>query len=211
MNTDCLRALEALHIFLQAGGELDEASRRHLETCPHCREHLASLLGGPAPESTPAGPDPASLEATAGAHFRIRQRHRAGILGLALATVILGGLGVTGVLTEPTTFLLVALGVAILASVLAISLVRIPGRYGLYKRLCKGRQLSGVCLGLSQVTGTPVGLWRAGFLLLAFFYGSGIWIYILMDLVMPVHPEDRPGLFRFRVARWWRGLRGASS
>ena len=36
-------------------------------------------------------------------------------------------------------------------------------------------------------------------------------MYILMDLVMPVHPEDRPGLFRFRVARWWRGLRGASS
>ena len=32
-------------------------------------------------------------------------------------------------------------------------------------------------------------------------------LYLLLDLAMPIHPEDRPHLLRHRLARWWRGLR----
>jgi hypothetical protein len=65
-------------------------------------------------------------------------------------------------------------------------------------------------IGLSQVTPIPLWVWRLGFVLLAYLR-FGLWIYILVMLAMPVHPEDRPHLLRFRLARWWRGLRARTA
>jgi hypothetical protein len=48
-----------------------------------------------------------------------------------------------------------------------------------------------------------VRLIRLGFFALLFADGAGFWLYILLDLAMPVHPDDRQHLLRFRLKRWW--------
>lgn len=40
--------------------------------------------------------------------------------------------------------------------------------------------------------------------MLAFVNGIGIWLYILLDLAMPVHPADRQYLLRFKLRRMWQ-------
>jgi phage shock protein PspC (stress-responsive transcriptional regulator) len=97
------------------------------------------------------------------------------------------------------------LGLSMAAAGLALQ--RVPSRFALYKRLRPGYQLSGVCLGLADKTGVPVDALRLLFFVLAFANGVGIWIYVVLDLLMPVHPEDRRHLLRFRVLRWWRRTR----
>lgn len=72
----------------------------------------------------------------------------------------------------------------------------------LYKRLKPGRQLSGVCLGLSERFNVNVTIVRLVFLVAFFADGLGFWLYVLLDLAMPVHPSDREHLLRFRVRRW---------
>ncbi|HYR28011.1 MAG TPA: PspC domain-containing protein, partial [Thermoanaerobaculia bacterium] len=72
------------------------------------------------------------------------------------------------------------------------------------KRLKPGKQISGVCLGLSEATGVPVLLFRLGFVVLLFVNGIGLWLYILLDLAMPVHPDDRQHLLRFKLRRMWQ-------
>lgn len=80
-----------------------------------------------------------------------------------------------------------------------------PSVVGLYKRMCPGYQLSGVCLGLAQYTHTSVSMWRLGFVL-GFFVATPL-IYVLLTLIMPVHPDDNAELLHVRLARWWRSLR----
>ena len=81
-----------------------------------------------------------------------------------------------------------------------------PGR--LFKRM-RGRQLSGVCQGLSEATRIPVWIWRMAFFGLIFFKGAGVILYLLLDLALPIHPDDRADLLRFRIARWWKSRRAA--
>jgi phage shock protein PspC (stress-responsive transcriptional regulator) len=76
------------------------------------------------------------------------------------------------------------------------------GKPRLYKRLKKGRYLSGVCLGIAEATRLNVSLVRSVFALLLFFKGAGLWLYLILDLAMPVHPEDRQHMLRFKVRRW---------
>lgn len=205
MNSDCTHALESLRLALEAGQDPDAATQDHLAHCTSCRERLlgasALLEGG---EPAPA-PDPLPAEAAVAFRFRGRLWIRACAAGLLILAVISVPLAKKGILPLGPTLLMAVL----LIPILALFLVRLPGQYGLYKRLCKGRKLSGVCLGLAEFTRTPVMPWRVAFLLFTFVYGIAVPLYILLDLVMPVHPEDRPGLFRYRVARWWRGLRAA--
>jgi hypothetical protein len=47
------------------------------------------------------------------------------------------------------------------------------------------------------------------------YVGSSGWVGVVLDTrpdwrVMPVHPEDRRHLLRFRVLRWWRRARGGA-
>lgn len=205
MNPDCTRTLEALRQALEQGGETDASTQAHLDTCPDCRERLRSavaLLG----EGTEAqAPDPVRAEAAVASRFRGRLVLRACAAGLLILLLVAVAFAKKGFLPLGQTLL----AAAVLAPIMALFLVRLPGEFGMYKRLRKGRQLSGVCLGLAEFTRTPVMPWRLGFLVFTVFYGFAIPIYVLLDLVMPVHPEDRPGLFRYRIARWWRGLRAA--
>lgn len=80
----------------------------------------------------------------------------------------------------------------------------LPGRGGLpYKRLRDGRQLSGVCMGIAERTGVPVSIIRLAFIVLVLAKLSGFVLYIVLDLLMEVHPDDRASLLRFRIRRWW--------
>jgi phage shock protein PspC (stress-responsive transcriptional regulator) len=74
-----------------------------------------------------------------------------------------------------------------------------------YKRLKPGRQLSGVCLGLAERFGWNVTIVRLVFLVALFFDGLGLWVYLVLELAMPVHPDDRQYMLRFRLRRWLAG------
>jgi phage shock protein PspC (stress-responsive transcriptional regulator) len=66
--------------------------------------------------------------------------------------------------------------------------------------------LLGVCLGLSAAWGVSVWLVRTAFVALACAAGLGAVIYLGLAVVLPVHPEDRAGLWRFRIERQFRRL-----
>jgi phage shock protein PspC (stress-responsive transcriptional regulator) len=85
----------------------------------------------------------------------------------------------------------------VIASIRSMS----PGK--IYKRL-EGRQISGVCRGLAEAWGAPVWVIRMAFVALLFGKGIGLLLYLALDVVLPIHPADRAGLLRFRIARWWR-------
>jgi len=131
------------------------------------------------------------------------------ILAVGLAGVAVGArlMDQAGADAWPRALLAwILLGLSMAAA--GLVLLRVPSRFALYKRLRPGYQLSGVCLGLADKTGIPVGILRLVFFVLALANGVGIWIYVVLDLLMPVHPEDRRHLLRFRALRWWRRTRG---
>jgi phage shock protein PspC (stress-responsive transcriptional regulator) len=131
------------------------------------------------------------------------------ILGVGMAGVAVGAplMDPSGADSWPRALLAwILLGLSMAAA--GLVLLRVPSRFALYKRLRPGYQLSGVCLGLADKTDLPVGILRLVFFVLALANGVGIWIYVVLDLLMPVHPEDRRHLLRFRVLRWWRRTRG---
>ena len=74
----------------------------------------------------------------------------------------------------------------------------------LYKRLGPGRMLGGVALGLAEATKLNVSVIRLLFFALFFFDGVGLIIYVLLVVFMPVHPDDRQHLLRFKLRRWMR-------
>jgi phage shock protein PspC (stress-responsive transcriptional regulator)/predicted anti-sigma-YlaC factor YlaD len=82
----------------------------------------------------------------------------------------------------------------------------VAGAGGLpYKRLRDGRVLSGVLLGLAEKLALRPSIIRLLFLSLLLALGfPAVALYILLDLSMQVHPDDRAGLLRFRIQRWMR-------
>ena len=62
---------------------------------------------------------------------------------------------------------------------------------------------------IQRVIGVAVGvaaIMLAGVLLMLLPGGEagtlGFWFYVALDVAMPVHPDDRQYLLRFRVRRW---------
>lgn len=52
-------------------------------------------------------------------------------------------------------------------------------------RSYRDRVLAGVCGGIAEYFGWSATRVRVAWILLAFFVGSGIWLYLLLWLVMP--------------------------
>lgn len=213
MKNDCNHALNKLHESLEAGTDLDPESLEHLQRCATCRANLHAAFKSiePTNEPTPTM-NPKPLEVEASKRFNKRLVRRSMVIGLALVAACVYTILSKGIQT--VALLSAILTVTISLIVLAIWIVRLPGRLGLYKRMCPGYQLSGVCLGLAKWSSTRVELWRLGFFLLIlilFFIPAipniGIYLYVLLTLIMPVHPDDRQYLLSFRLARWWRNLR----
>lgn len=57
----------------------------------------------------------------------------------------------------------------------------------LYK-VNEGKMLCGVCMGLSDYFEIDVTLVRLAWVILSFMFGSGIIIYILATIIMPIKP-----------------------
>lgn len=66
------------------------------------------------------------------------------------------------------------------------------------------RKLAGVCAAVADNLGVSVSLVRAGFLLLAFFHGVGLFLYAALWAVMPSAPGEPSGADR--VLSMLRGL-----
>jgi phage shock protein PspC (stress-responsive transcriptional regulator) len=52
------------------------------------------------------------------------------------------------------------------------------------------RVLGGVCAGFADATDTPAWIWRAGFVIAALGFGTGLLLYAVLWIFMPA--GDRP-------------------
>jgi phage shock protein PspC (stress-responsive transcriptional regulator) len=212
---NCNEAVSALVASLENGEPMSDGQREHIRTCERCRELLDSakqfqtLLADSGVESPPIDPVLAAAEE----EVRLRRERRA--IGICAGIILILGAGVASMLVAagdaPPGEAVMVVGVAVLIALLLmmplfllLHFVRRSkrGKPRFYKRLGPGRYLSGVCLGIADGLHVNVSIVRLVFLLLLFFHGAGFWLYLILDLAMPVHPEDRQHLWRFKVRRW---------
>lgn len=213
---NCNEAVTALVSSLERGNPMTDEQREHIRVCERCRELLdsakqfQSLLAG-------NGIQAPSVDSTAAAaEEEVRQ---ARLRRNVWVSIGVGALAILGVTAFFALFLMrldlgipkmavAGIGVAVVVTIalIVLGVVRRANAQGkrLYKRLKPGRMLSGVCLGLAEATGTNVTLIRLVAFALIFADGVGLWLYILLDLIMPVHPDDRRYLLRFRLRRWFQ-------
>lgn len=225
--TLCDKSTPVLVALIERGEEPSEDVVEHWKTCPDCQRLVVSaqkaLSVFTSPPPVVEGVEPVqgetgrSAQTTELAKQETRIRARRAIRKRGIwASVILcfsiillliywldtsmadSGTAAVALLTFG------ALSLAILPLALARVITTSLRNCGFFKRLYPGYQLSGVCLGIAERTKTSVFIWRMVFILLTLLKGYGITIYILLALLMPLHPEDRQYLFGFRLARWWR-------
>lgn len=215
---NCNDAVAALVSSMESGGTLSEEQREHIRSCDRCRELLdsakqfQSLLAGNGIQEPKADATIAAAEEEV-----FRKRYWSALKTIAGIFLLFVVVTATGVIrlghADPGRIILIAAAVYVVWVVI-IALVLLlfsymlrstrAGKPRLYKRLGAGRMLSGVCLGIAEVTNLDVRLLRLLFVVLLFFEGVGFWLYLLLDLAMPVHPDDRQHLLRFRMRRWWQ-------
>jgi phage shock protein PspC (stress-responsive transcriptional regulator) len=209
----CLYARAALRALVIDGAEPSPEALAHWRSCPACRSLTAALARqletvGEDASSPLAGVNTMALDLEVKRQARRRLWMKAAVL-VALSLVAAAGavvaLGVewAGWSWAFAAGLLTFLGVV---GLLTLLLARTPARHRLYRRLGPGRMISGVCAGLAERTATPVWAWRVGFLVTLLLASEVVALYFLLAFTMPIHPEDRAGLLRFRVARWFRRL-----
>ena len=211
----CKEAMAELLGAIEHGGALSGEQREHIKHCARCRELLDSAASFDSEESAPIAPPPVDEQRLGREVHGVRLRElfrRAGLAAL-ISVAFFGAIGLfvfrrKGIEWQEAAIILsVAAVFAIIALVVLYALLAaLRDRNGnrIYKRLGPGRQLSGVCLGIAEATGVSPALLRIGFIVLAFVDGIGIWLYLLFDLAMPVHPADREHLLRFKLRRAWQ-------
>jgi phage shock protein PspC (stress-responsive transcriptional regulator) len=214
---NCNDAMAALVASLENGTTLSDEERAHIRTCPRCSELLAAAKElVEVREPAPAIGIDAALAAAEGEVNRQRMKRIITVV-IGVGAVMAAGLSLLFFVptngAEPLGFWLYAFGMAALISagfaipvLILIYMLRGSARHRLYKRL-DGRMISGVCRGLSeklQLDVFYVRLILIGLLLL--LGGVGFWFYVALDVAMPVHPDDRHLLLRFKLRRWWRRM-----
>jgi phage shock protein PspC (stress-responsive transcriptional regulator) len=207
---NCTATITALLDHLENGTQLPDGAEE-LRACTSCSElvrraqRLGALLEeNEATESvTPVSEAVASMVVS-----EVVRRRRSRLWWSALA--ILAGSIALGFYAATRMPLRHPFAVAFMVSfllggpmLLLMISIRATGSGGIFKRL-EGRQLSGVCRGLSEAFGVPVWILRVLFIVLLFAKGAGLVIYLLLDFILPIHPADRANLLRFRLARWWK-------
>jgi phage shock protein PspC (stress-responsive transcriptional regulator) len=223
MKASCSRTAEQLTRYL-TGGALPTAELiDHLGQCSECDELLrrAQLLGdllARTPDEPPPAVVPVALSQAMTdeviAAVRRRSRLRIG-LAIAIAAIGIASWYLAGTAMHvhhpyAVWSILMILFAGPLVLVATTAGIDAGGPARLYRRM-RGRQLSGICQGLSEATRVPVWIWRMAFVGLVFFKGTGLILYLLLDVVLPIHPDDRAGLLRFRIARWWRSRRASAA
>lgn len=63
------------------------------------------------------------------------------------------------------------------------------------RRSSSDRWLGGVCGGLSTFSGIDAWLWRLAFTLLLILGGTGVLVYVLMWILVPLEALDAPRVF----------------
>lgn len=212
---NCNEAVAALVASLESGSPMTDEQREHIRSCERCRELLDSakqfqtLLGG---NGVPPPPVDATL-AMAEKEVRRARMRRNVLVALAIAVVLWAGVSFLLIRAgeapplEAMAIVGAAIGIACLVGsplLLIFWLARAASApsHRLYKRLGEGRMLSGVCLGLAERFHWNVTYVRLAFVAALFFDGVGFWVYLMLDLAMPVHPDDRRHMLRFRLRRW---------
>jgi phage shock protein PspC (stress-responsive transcriptional regulator) len=216
---NCNEAVAALVASLENGTPMTDAQREHIRTCERCRELLDSakqvqseLAGNgiqvPAVDAAVA----AAEEETRKRRFRRAVRAFSALAILVTAFIFL--LPDNTISTGERFFILgatalISVGFA-LPVIAVLKLVRGSSRHPLFKRIAPGRSMiSGVSAGIAEETKVNVTLIRLVFVALLFAGGGvGFWLYLLLDVAMPVHPDDRQYLLRFRLRRWWARRNG---
>jgi len=212
---NCNEAVAALVASLESGIPMTAEQRDHIRTCERCRELLdsakqfQSLLGG-------NGIQPPAVDAAAVAaekEVRRAQTRRTVAVGFAVAVVAWIGLALlmwrVGDLAASEAFLVAGAGIGIAFLVgmpflllFAVARAARTPEHRWYRRLKPGKQIGGVCLGLAEHFHWNVTTVRLAFVAAFFFHGLGFWVYLALHVAMPVHPDDRQYLLRFRFRRW---------
>lgn len=223
MNDRCAEHLTNLIRLIERGEDVPEDLRAHVATCAECARVLDAMTrlqsDVPAEDDGTVEEPPVIAETVekgaAAVERSSRKREIARALAAAAIIAAAGFLLAFGI--DNPGRLRAAIGVVFLAIaplVVVITLLVVlrrrlhePGK-AVYRRLGPGRQLAGVCLGLAEATGVAVLVVRVIFLALFFADGAGLWIYLLLMILMPVHPDDRQYLWRFQIARAIRSVRG---
>ena len=213
---NCNEAMAALVASLENATPMTEVQREHVRTCERCRGVLDSAKDLLASPGDPLPPAPTIDGAVAAAEEEVhRKRVRRGIAvvaGVAAVMAVAVILMLVPSAGDPLGYWLYAIGMAALISagfavpvLFIIYLMRGSARHRFYKRLKPGRMISGVCLGIAERTNVDVVVIRLMFLALLILAGGlGFWFYVALDVAMPVHPDDRQHLLRFRLRRWWQ-------
>ena len=212
----CKDAMAALVHVVEQGGAIPDEQREHIKHCARCRELLESADQFQSTIEEPPMREPAVDEQRLASEVRgvrMRDRVRRSSVAAIIAFMTVSVLTIVfGRIKEADAAVLLGVaGFAVAITVMVVAAVHVlfgslRDRQGnrIYKRLGPGRMLSGVCLGLSEATGVPVMLLRLAFIALSFGEGIGIVLYILLELAMPVHPDDRQHLLRFKLRRMWQ-------
>lgn len=61
-----------------------------------------------------------------------------------------------------------------------------------FHRSRRERWLGGVCAGLAEITPVPAWGWRLAFALLTIYFGTGLLLYILLWVFVPLEAADEP-------------------
>lgn len=218
MKTECTEILHNLIKNLAEREPIDERSERHLASCVECRtaaRELNAVSEGWTEERAEMS-DPLVVETTIARARRettltfVRRYWLHAAFLFCLGVMLLGleklssGKGSTHEGLFDMAFIALAGLTALTVSI--IRRKRMAHSLFPYKRLYPGYQLSGVCLGLAETTGIHVTVLRLVFLTFLVIKPSlAFFVYLLLDLIMPLHPADRKFLMRHRLARLWRG------
>ncbi|HEY0159789.1 MAG TPA: PspC domain-containing protein [Thermoanaerobaculia bacterium] len=206
---NCNDAIAALVASLEQGTPMTDEQREHIRTCPRC-----SAILGSAKEAMAAEPRDVLIDGTvAAAEQEVRRKRFWRGVRVYLGVLLVAFTAVVSLLTwsemkflDAMAFTGIGVAIAILVTgpvLLLIWFIRgAGGRRRLYRRLGAPRLLFGVCAGLAEAWKADVTMLRVAFVLLLVINGAGFWLYVLCALVMPVHPDDRRHLLRFRWRRW---------
>ena len=210
---NCNEAMAALVASLENGTPVTAEQREHIRTCPRCRPLLEAARRFESElkeEDVTVHVDEAVMAAEEEL-YRVRARRVVRGLG-----VIFTALAFAAVLAFVANFPPWDLGTWMWAVAMAavissgffvplramIYLLRATAKRRMFKRIKPGRMIAGVCLGIAETMGYDVVVVRLFFLLLLLVSGGlGFWLYMGFHMAMPVHPDDRRYLLRFRLRR----------
>ena len=208
---DCSTTMASLLEHLEKGTELRAGVEEEVRGCASCTAVLrrAQRLGALLETENREVSDVAKHDSvTTAVISEVSRRRRNRVMWSAFA-VLVASIGF-GFYTATHSHLHHPIAVGILDSfflggpmLLLMASVRSVSPGKVFKRL-EGRQLSGVCSGLAEPLNISPWIIRLIFIVLLFVKGTGLVIYLLLDLVLPIHPADRANLLRFRLARWWK-------